>query len=89
MAPFHAALADENGQAITEVDGTIESPKKRPDHAPADSELQDTPSFMQGGYGRKDLPPPGGCGRRIHDQGRLGLHQFPVGIPRRASFSTL
>lgn len=48
MAPFHAALADENGQAITEVDGTIESPEEATGPRSGRFELQDTPSFMQG-----------------------------------------
>jgi hypothetical protein len=48
MNPFHASLADEDGQAITEVEGTIESPEEAAGARSGRFELQDTESFMQG-----------------------------------------
>jgi hypothetical protein len=48
MEPFQASLADENGQAITEVEGTIESPKAAAGARSGRFTLQDTESFMQG-----------------------------------------
>ncbi|SIO35159.1 hypothetical protein SAMN05444166_4012 [Singulisphaera sp. GP187] len=48
MEPFHASLADEDGQAITEVEGTIESPEEAPGTRSGQFELPDNESFMQG-----------------------------------------
>ncbi|WP_406698334.1 hypothetical protein V5E97_05690 [Singulisphaera sp. Ch08] len=48
MEPFHASLAAEDGQAITEVDGTIESPEEAAGARSGRFELPDTESFMQG-----------------------------------------
>lgn len=48
MQPFHASLADEDGLAIAEVDGTIESPEEAAGARSGRFELQETPSFMQG-----------------------------------------
>jgi hypothetical protein len=48
MNPFHASLADEDGQAIAEVDGTIESPDEAAGARSGRFELQETESFMQG-----------------------------------------
>lgn len=48
MDSFHASLADEDGQTITEVDGTIDSPDQSAGTRSGRFELQDTESFMQG-----------------------------------------
>ncbi|AGA24509.1 hypothetical protein [Singulisphaera acidiphila] len=48
MEPFHASLADEDGQTITEVEGTIESSEEAAGVRSGRFELQDTESFMQG-----------------------------------------
>lgn len=48
MESFHASLADEAGQAIAEVDGTMESAEEAAGARIGRFELQDTPSFIQG-----------------------------------------
>ena len=48
MEPFRASLADEDGQAIAEVEGTIESQEESAGARSGRFELPDTASFMQG-----------------------------------------
>jgi len=48
MDSFHASLADEGGQGIAEVDGTIESSEEAAGARSGRFELQETESFMQG-----------------------------------------
>jgi hypothetical protein len=48
MQPFRATLIDDNGQAIAEVEGSIESPEETDRSRRGRFEVQEDPSFMQG-----------------------------------------
>jgi|GEM_PF-3056421 len=48
MENFHASLADDTGQSIAEVDGTIESSEEAAGVRCGRFELEDTPAFIQG-----------------------------------------
>ena len=54
MEPFHASLADEDGQAIAEVEGTIESPEEAAGAARAGSSCKRRSRSCRG-CGQEDL----------------------------------
>jgi hypothetical protein len=48
MQPFRATLADDAGQAIAEIEGSIQSPDENQDPRRGEFELEENGSFMQG-----------------------------------------
>jgi hypothetical protein len=48
MQPFRATLTDEAGQAIADVEGSIDSPEEAQGPRQGEFEFQETDSFMQG-----------------------------------------
>ena len=48
MQPFRATLADDAGQAIAEIEGSIQSPDETQGPRRGEFELEENGSFMQG-----------------------------------------
>jgi hypothetical protein len=48
MQPFRATLADEAGQAIAEIEGSIQSPDETRGPRRGEFQLEENGSFMQG-----------------------------------------
>jgi hypothetical protein len=48
MQPFRATLVDDSGEAIADVEGSIESPEESAGSRRGRFEVQEDPSFMQG-----------------------------------------
>jgi len=48
MQPFRATLTDDAGQAIADIEGSIQSPGETQGPRQGEFEFQDTESFMQG-----------------------------------------
>jgi hypothetical protein len=48
MRPFRATLTDDAGQAIADVEGSIDSPEETQGARRGEFEFQETGSFMQG-----------------------------------------
>jgi hypothetical protein len=53
MQPFRATLNDDAGQAIGDVEGSIQSPDETTGRRKGEFELQENQSFMQGVLGQK------------------------------------
>jgi hypothetical protein len=48
MQPFRATLTDDSGQAISTIEGSIQSPEDTQGARQGEFEFQETASFMQG-----------------------------------------
>jgi hypothetical protein len=53
MQPFRATLADDAGQAIAEIEGSIQSPDETQGPRRGEFELEEDGAFMQGVLGKK------------------------------------
>jgi hypothetical protein len=48
MQPFRATLTDDSGQAIADIEGSIQSPEETQGPRQGEFEFQETGEFMQG-----------------------------------------
>jgi hypothetical protein len=53
MQPFRATLTDDGGQAIADVEGSIQSPEETQGPRRGQFEIQESESFMQGALEQK------------------------------------
>lgn len=81
MEPFHGSLADEDGQSIAEVDGTIESSEEAPGICSGRFELQDTPSFIQGVMDKKTFR------LQVDDRGTLMIKVDSISTGPKSGYS--
>jgi hypothetical protein len=81
MQPFRATLTDDAGQAIGEIEGSIQSPGETQGPRKGEFEFQETESFMQGVLEAKTFR------LEVDDGSQLMIHVDSVSTITRPGYS--
>ena len=81
MQPFRATLSDNAGQAIAEIEGSIQSPSETQGPRKGEFELQETESFLQGVVEAKTF------GLKVDDGSQLTIRVDSVSTITRPDYS--
>jgi hypothetical protein len=83
MQPFRATLTDDAGQAIADIEGSIQSPEETQGPRQGRFEFPESESFMQGVLEEKTF------GLKVDDGSQLAIHVDSVSASARAGFSSV
>jgi hypothetical protein len=81
MQPLRATLTDDSGQAITEIEGSVQSPEEAHGPRQGQFELEENAAFMQGVLEEKTFR------LEVDDGSQLTIRVNSVSTPPRPGYS--